>query len=385
MEAENRQSVIHRLQTTGFFPIEIKEHAGRREKNISLSRLLGKRIKPSDVAMFNRQMSDLLSAGIPLSRALSIASTQTANDSFKTMLQQITSDVQSGDSFAKALSKHPKVFSKIYISMVRAGEMGGMLNSVLERLADFAEMEEELKGKIKAVLAYPLIMVIIGSAAISILLIVVIPKIVKIFADMGQALPLPTQILIQISGIIGNYFWVVLIVLGIAFGVFTHVLKTEEGKLLFDRISLSTPLIGQMLLKREIARFGRIFGQLLKNGVPILTALEITKDVLKNVIVKKEVERIHGELVQGSGMAKPMRESAIFPPVVTNMVAVGEETGKLDDVLLKISFSYETQVDRSVKTLTSLIEPLIILCLGILVGFIVISMLLPIFTLEPTM
>jgi type II secretion system protein F len=383
MDADNQPAVVSRLQTMGYFPILISAETSGKRELFQISKLLGRRIRTSDIATLNRQLADLLSAGVPLVKSLSIIVNQTTNPQLRTIINDINSDVQGGVTFAHALAKHPKVFSKLFCAMVRAGEAGGILDAVLQRLADFAESEEELRSKVKASLAYPVIMLFAGGAAVTILVTVVIPKIVKIFAELNQTLPVPTQILIGTTNFVTkNLLFLVFGIVVVAFGLWNFA-RSNEGKAFFHRLQLQIPLVGAIILKREISRFARTLGSLLHNGVPILTALEITEEVMTNIYVRDEVAKISEQIRQGSTVAAPLRDSTIFPPVVVNMISIGEETGKLDEVLIKIAQSHETQVDRLLKTLTSLIEPIIILIMGCVVAFIVISMLLPIFNLNP--
>lgn len=401
MEAEARPAVVARLQTMGLFPLSIEGGGGRpRGGGSSTAKTPAggavvdqarqwlqsgrRRIRTSDMSSFNRQMADLLGAGIPLVKALSILVVQTPNERLREILSEINADVQGGDTFAVALSKHPKIFNPLYVAMVRAGEAGGMLDSVLQRLADFSEQEEALKGKIKSALAYPVVMIVAGIGAVIVMMTVVIPKIVKIFQDLNQALPTPTKILIASSDILTQHWWLVLGALAVLWSVLWRFIKTDEGRRYWHRSQLRMPLLGIIIRKKEVARFSRTLGALLHNGVPILTALDIVKEVALNVWVKSEVDKIVDNVTQGAGVAKALKGSMIFPPVVVSMINIGEETGRLDEVLRKVADSYEIEVDRSVKTLTSLIEPLIIVFMAFLVGFIVISMLLPIFTLDPT-
>ena len=384
MEAESQAIVINRLQSMGYFPILVLADKTEKKKNLGARFLLGKGFRNVDLTSFNRQLSDLLSAGIPLVKALAIIVNQTSNEYLREVISAISNDVQGGDTLAGALSNHPRIFSKLYCSMVRAGETGGMLDSILERLADFSEMEDEIRSKIKSALAYPIVMVFAGIVAIIILMTVVIPKIIKIYTDLEQTLPLPTQILINIMNFIGNRWWLLLGMIIIPIVFFYKFIHTEEGRFLWHRFTLKIPIVGEVILKRQIAQFARTLGSLLKNGVSILSSLEIVKEIIGNKLVKDEVGKISENITQGSGIAAPLKGSKIFPPVVVNMIAIGEETGRLHDVLLRIANSYDIQVDRSVKTLTALVEPLVILVMGCVVAFVVISMLLPIFTLDPT-
>lgn len=384
MEAESQAVVINRLQSMGYFPILIMADKTEKKKNRGLRFLIGKGFQTMDLTAFNRQLADLLSAGIPLVKALAIIVNQTSNEYLREVISAISNDVQGGDTLAGALSKHPRIFPKLYCAMVRAGETGGMLDGILERLADFSEMEDEIRSKIKSALAYPVVMVFAGSVAIIILMTVVIPKIIKIYADLEQTLPLPTQILINIMNFVGLRWWLLLGLIIIPIVFFYKFIHTEEGRSLWHKFTLKIPILGEVILKRQIAQFARTLGSLLKNGVSILSSLEIVKEIVGNKLVKEEIGKISENITQGSGIAAPLKGSNIFPPVVVNMIAIGEETGRLHDVLLRIANSYDIQVDRSVKTLTALVEPLVILLMGFVVAFVVISMLLPIFTLDPT-
>lgn len=342
------------------------------------------RIRTADLAAFNRQMADLLGSGIALVKALTIMAKQMPNERLREIINQINTDVQGGATFADALGSHPSLFSKLYVAMVRSGEAGGNLDEVLQKLADYSESEEELKGRITSALAYPSVMIIAGTGAVIVMFIYVVPKIVGTFRELNQALPGPTLALIAISDLFQNYWYIVLGVLAaLIFSIYNWV-RTDAGRALWHRWQLRIPIFGDLVAKREVARFSRTLGSLLKNGVSILTALGITRDVLTNTIVKSEVDRVIEEITQGASIATPLRDSVIFPPVVVNMMSVGEETGQLEHVLLRISASFELEVDRRIKTLTSLIEPLIIVAIGCVVAFIVIAMLLPIFSLDPS-
>ncbi|MGF1573305.1 MAG: type II secretion system F family protein [Sumerlaeia bacterium] len=343
----------------------------------------GKRVTSSDIASFNRQLADLLGAGIPLVKALSILQKQSVNLRLREIIAEINTDVSGGTTFADALAKNPREFSKLYVAMVRSGEAGGMLDDVLKRLADYSEQDELTKSKIKSALAYPVVMILVGMIAVSVMFVYIIPKITGVFKELNQTLPAMTQMLITSSEFTQNYWYIVLGAI-VAIVVFlTQLVRTQDGRLFWHKTQLRLPLIGDLVRKQEVARFSRTLGSLLKNGVSILTALKITRDVLNNEIVRLELDSVLEGITQGQGIAEPLRTSIVFPQMTVNMMSVGEETGQLEAVLLRISESFEAEVDRKVRTLTSLIEPLIIVALGLVVGFIVIAMLLPIFSLNP--
>ncbi len=410
MDADGRNAVVSRLQQMQYFPVSIQVAGKKGAKSVSkptparsktkaVRKLpaakaktsapaqglsFRKKVKVGDVANFNRQLADLIGAGIPLVKAMAILKKQTSNEQLQEVIRSILDDVQGGTTFAEALAKHPAVFSKLYVAMVRSGEAGGMLDEVLNRLADFSEQEELLRSRVKSALAYPVVMVLAGSGAVAVMFAYVIPKITGTYAQLGQSLPAITQILITMSNWFQHNWYIALGVLVAAAIGFERFTKTDEGKALWHRLQLKLPLIGQIVQKREVARFARTLGSLLRNGVSILSALEIVREVLDNSVFRGEVSRIIEEITQGSSVARPLTDNNVFPMVAVNMIAIGEETGRLPEVLLRISESYETQVDRAVKTITSLIEPLIIVAMGLVVGFIVIAMLLPIFSLDPT-
>jgi type IV pilus assembly protein PilC len=384
LEAESLTQVTGRLQSMGYFPLQVVSEADKRKGAVEAAKTFTHKVRVSDLATFNRQLADLIGSGIPLVKALGVIQNQTSNEALAAIIGQINQDVSGGDSLAQAMAKHPRVFSKLYTAMVRSGEAGGMLDQVLQRLADFAESDAETRSKIKSALAYPVVMILAGIGAVIILMTVVMPKILKIYTDMNQTLPLPTQILISSNEFLRSYWYFIaggLVALGI---LLWRALQTREGKRFIDNSMLRLPVLGEMILKKEVANFARTLGSLLHNGVSILPALEIVIEVLGNQVVVDEVAKIPQNVTQGEGVAAPLKKSKVFPPVVVNMMAIGEETGRLDDVLIKIARSYETEVDRAVKTATSLIEPLIILAMGIVVGFIVIAMLLPIFSIDPS-
>lgn len=381
MDAESAAAATSRLQAMGYFPLEVAEVGRRASAGLRGLSFLG-RPRIADVSAMFRQMADLIGSGVQLVRALGVVAEQTPNEQLRAILGEIAQDVSSGDSLAQAMAKHPRVFPRLHCSLVRAGEVGGMLASVLERLADFAEQEEELRSKIWSALAYPLVMVAAGAAAIAVLVTVVIPKITQIFNGMDQALPTMTMILIAVLDFLGAFWWAILAgAVALGLGLW-NVVRTEEGRLRVDQALLHTPLIGTIIVKREVAKFARTLGSLLHNGVTILAALEIVADTIVNRVVRRVVAAMPAEIAQGQRISRTLQGSPVFPPVVVNMIAVGEETGHLDEALLRIADSYERQVERSVMTLTRLIEPLIIVAMALVVGFLVIAMLLPIFSID---
>jgi type II secretion system protein F len=384
LEAESRGAVNARLQAMGYFPIDIqggKESKGVTLKSLSLRR--GIKIRSDDLSTFYRQISDLIGAGVPLVKSLGIIKSQTTNPALNAVMGQINADVQGGDTFARALEKHDQVFSKLTVALVRAGETGGLLDQIMNRIADYSEAQDEVRSKVKAALAYPFIMVLVGALAIIVLLTFVMPKVLGIFEELDQQLPILTQMLIDFSEFLQKY-GVFLIIGAIALVMaFKRYIKTEHGAMKFHKFLLRIPKFGDLILKREVGAFARTLGSLLQNGVPVLNALDISAEVMSLMPIRKELLAIPESITQGAGMSPALRQSDLFPAVVVNMVAIGEETGRLPEILSRVADSYETQVDRDLKMLTSIIEPLVMVLLGLIVFVIVLAMLLPIFTIDP--
>lgn len=381
MDADSRANAIARLQSMNYFPVSVEEEAQKSRRRFSL---FGDRIRSNDLCELYRQLADLITAGIALVKSLQIVVNQTPSPALRQVIAEVTSDVQGGDTFAEALEKHPRVFPPLATALIHSGERGGFLPEVFEQLATFAEMEEELKGKVRSALAYPVVMVFVGAAAVIFLMTFVMPKVITMYEDMNQDLPAITEALIFFSGALRER-WYLFALGALALGVVAwRLMKSREGHRALHRLQLRLPVLGPIMLKREISRFTRTLGQMLHNGVPILTSLEIVSGVISNDVVRAAIDSAPPEITQGGGLSGALNKSGVFPPGIVNMIAIGEETGRLPEVLQRIAPSYEAQVDRSLKSLTSLIEPLIILAMGLVVGFIVIAMLLPILTLDPT-
>lgn len=379
IEAENKAQALSKLDSLSLFPIKISS-----QNELGIVRNIGKagKINQSDIVSFTRQISNLLDAGLIILSALSLVSKQAIKQPLKLVIDKIIEDLKEGKSFSDSLAQHPKIFSKLYVSLVRSGEAGGFLEEVMGRLADFMENEEELRVKVRQAMIYPILIAAVGIATIFILLSFVIPKLVLVFADFEQALPLPTQILINISSFLSGFWWLIILSVVLIIFIFNRILKSREGRVFFDNFQLNIPVLGTVILKRQIERFSRILATLLGNGVTILPSLEIVSDVMENNILKQEVDKMRIEVRDGSSLTKAVSKSRHFPVSLVNIISVGEEAGSLEKVLKKISVSFEKEVDRSLKTLTSLLEPLMILFMGSIVAFIVISMLLPIFQIN---
>jgi type II secretion system protein F len=380
--ADNKSAAIQKISRMGYYLLSLEEEADALNRPQSYTAYFSDRISVKNITDFTRQLSDLLEAGITIAKALDILYGQTQNKRLKKVILDIRDYCVSGNPLSDALTRHPRVFSNLYISMVRSGETGGMLDNILKRLSDFYEKQLDIQTKIRTALAYPILMTVVGFTTIIILITFVMPKMTVMFSDFGQALPLPTQILMGISGIIQNY-WLILILFlaGITMTVM-KIYNTPEGKLAIDRFKLSSPVLGHMIKKVEIARFTRTLSTLLDNGVPILGALQIVLETVDNAVIKEDIEKAAAAVKEGSSLAEGLGGSKSIPPAVMNMIAIGEEGGHVEKSLLKVALGYERESDEAIKIMMSLIEPLLILTLGIIVGFIVISMLLPIFEMN---
>jgi general secretion pathway protein F len=328
--------------------------------------------------IFTQELSTLVSAGLSIDRSLEILGDLTENDKLKEVVQDILKRVEGGSSLAEALGSHPKIFSKLYINMVRAGESGGFLETILSRLALYLESSKEIKDQIVSVMIYPLILMIVSGLSITILVTFVIPRFATIFSDMGQAIPLPTQIILTFSQIVRGYWWAgVGIIASIYFGLKMYT-QDGERRWRWDRFKLRWVVIGDLIKKIEVSRFARTLGTLLQSGVSILPAFNLVKEISQNEAVSRSISHVHDRLREGKSISKSLEETGVYPPLAIHMISVGEETGKLDEMLIKVAESYEESVRTAVKRFVSLLEPMILLLMGGVVGFIVLSILLAI-------
>lgn len=383
LEAADQRAAVARLRELGYFPLHVAPHAEQAEgkKRDSLREAL-RRITLKDRNIFFRQLANLFEAGMILTRALRTLAEQTENPKLKVVIEQLREEVQNGSPLADAMEKHPKLFPAMYSSLVRAGETGGMLDEVLWRIVAFGEQEEELRGKAKAALVYPVFLLIVGSAAIFILVSFVFPRFVSVFEEFNARLPAPTLITMRVCEFMGSWWWAVLLAIaGIIAGIVSYV-RTEPGRRRWDAFVLKVPVVRTVVLKYEVAKFARTLGTLLDNGVPILQALRITAATLGNVHIRAQVATIHDGVTDGEAMSDAMRRCAFIPVMVTGMFATGEESGRIGAVAKRVADAYDIEVDRAVKALTALFEPLLVVIMGIIVGFLVISMLLPMMTLS---
>ncbi|MBF0486939.1 MAG: type II secretion system F family protein [Nitrospirae bacterium] len=341
---------------------------------------MGGSVPPKDLVVFTRQFSTMIDAGLPLVQALDILATQTENATFRGIIAKMKEDVESGMTFADAIKKHPKVFDELYANMVQAGELGGILDSVLQNLADYIEKALRLKKKVKGAMTYPIVIISIAVICIGVIMVFVVPTFAKMFAQLGGTLPAPTRIIIALSSFIAGWGGLIIVVSIVAFVfIYKQIRSTEKGKYATDAIFLKMPVFGVLIQKVAVAKFTRTLGTLIRSGVPILEALENTAKTSGNKVVERTINIVRTSVTEGQTMVEPLSKSKVFPPMVTSMVSIGESTGALDAMLSKIADFYDEEVDQAVSNLTALMEPLMIVFLGGTVGFTVVAMYLPIF------
>ncbi|MDQ3829049.1 MAG: type II secretion system inner membrane protein GspF, partial [Candidatus Tectomicrobia bacterium] len=372
-----------KLRRSGIYPIELHEEADAQgeKRDFDVLRFL-RRIKLQEVAIMVRQLSTLLSAGLPLVESLTAVIEQVPNPALKKIGTQVRERVNEGSSLADAFAQHPRIFSPLFVNMTRAGERSGALEIVLERLADFTEKQVAFRHKISAAMVYPILMTFVGIGVLGFLLGYVIPTVTQIFEDFKQSLPLPTLILMTVSDGLRRFWWAGVVVVALMLLGIDRYSRTEGGRLVLDRIKLKAPVFGALALKIAIARFTRTLAILLKSGVPVLTSMDIVKNVVSNRVLMQVIEDARDNIREGQDIAPPLRRSQLFPPLATHMIAVGEKSGKLEDMLLRVADTFETDVETTVQGLTALIEPLMILFMGSIIGFIALSILLPIFQIN---
>jgi len=387
MEGENQRAVVARLRDMGYFPLKVEEtkdtgEAGARP-GIQISNPFA-RVSLKERNVFFRQLANLLESGMIITRALRTLVEQTENPKLKDVVEALREEVQKGQGFAEALEQHPRLFPPLYVALVRAGEAGGMLEEVMWRIVDFGEQEEELRGKAVSAAVYPIFLSIVGAAAIFILVSFVFPKFVSIFEEFNADLPIPTMIVMVVCEFMGAYWWAVLILFAlVGYGLYRYF-QTEAGRKQFDLLLLRMPVVRTLVQKYEMAKFARTLGTLLDNGVPVLTAIRITADTVSNSAIRGEIGKVHVGVTEGESLSDSLRECRYFPPMVVSMFAVGEESGRIGAVAKRVADAYDVEVDRAVKALTSLFEPILIVVMGVVVGFLVIAMLLPMLTLSST-
>jgi general secretion pathway protein F len=381
MDGKDEESIIQGLHRLGYIPIRITS-AQKKGAPFRLSSILPRRVGTKDLLVFTQELSTLISAGLPLDRSLGILGTLTENERLSEAVKDVLKRIEGGNSLAEALGNHPRIFQKLYVNMVKAGESGGFLEVILSRLAQYLQSTKEIRDYLISVMIYPLILMMVSGVSIVILMTFVIPRFARIFSDMGQAIPLSTQIMLSISYSIKSYWWIGLgIILMIYLGLRIYN-QDEERRLRWDKFKLRWVAIGDLIKKVEVARFSRTLGTLIQSGVSILPALNLVKEISQNRVISRSIAHVHDRLREGKAISKSLEEAEVFPPLAVHLISVGEETGKLDAMLIKVAESYEENVRNTIKRFVSLLEPLIILVMGAVVGFIVISMLLAIFSIN---
>ena len=399
IEVASQNEAIGRVKEMGLFPTKIAEAAkeksadkksakakmpvksGAKKKggmNINLSIPgFGGKVKPKVLMTFTRQLATLVDAGLPLLRGLRVLEKQERNPTLKRILGELATSIEGGSTFSEALAQHPKTFNKLFVNMVKAGELGGVLEVVLKRLAEFSEKAQKIKGKVKAALFYPVAVMIVAVGIMILLMCFVVPKFKDVFAGMGVKMPGFTLLVMGISDLIKNNILGTMGVLVVVVIIFMLFIKTKFGRRLWDKFQLVMPAIGPVISKVAISRFARTLGTLVTSGVPILQALTIVRETAGNVIISNAVTKIHESVKEGETITAPMEGSGVFPPMVISMVDVGEQTGAMPEMLLRIADDYDEQVDNAVAAMTSLLEPIMIIFLAVIVGSIVIAMFLP--------
>jgi type IV pilus assembly protein PilC len=406
LEVTSQNEAIGRVKEMGLFPTKIVEVEKVREKSdkkqakdkparkaakkginfsINIPGLSG-RVKTKILTAFTRQLATLVDAGLPLLRGLRVLEKQERNPTLKNIIAELALGIEGGSTFSESLAQHPKVFNRLYVNMVKAGELGGVLEVVLTRLAEFMEKAQKIKGKVVAAMFYPVAVIVVATAIIMVLMTVVIPKFKEVFGTLGEGKPLPsfTLLVLGISQTIKDHFIYTMGGIVAFFILFSLFKRTKFGRHVFDKFKLKVPVLGPVISKISISRFTRTLGTLVSSGVPILQALTIVKETSGNVVVGNAVGAVHDSVKEGETITAPLEASGVFPPMVVSMVDVGEQTGALPEMLLKIADNYDDEVDNAVAAMTSLLEPIMIVCLAVIVGSIVIAMFLPLIDLMQT-
>ncbi|MGA1194290.1 MAG: type II secretion system F family protein [Kiritimatiellia bacterium] len=400
VDADTQTSALSKIREKGFFPTSVSEAAltakpskkagGKKAKSgsgglkteIKLPVLFTK-VKPKELMVFTRQLATLVDAGLPLVRAMQVLERQEKNPGMKKALGEMADSIQSGSTFAEALAQHPKIYNKLYVNMAKAGEIGGVLDQVLLRLAEFMEKAQKIKNKVVGAMVYPLVVLVMAVGILTFLMIVIIPKFKEIFSELldGQALPGLTQVVMNISETMTTRLPLVIGAIVVLVFAFKLAAKTKKGSYFVDALKLRMPVFGNLIRKTVVGRFTRTLGTLMSSGVPVLQALNIVRDTAGNEVIANAVATVHDAVKEGENMAPPIESSGVFPPMVVSMVQVGEETGELPEMLMKIADSYDDEVDNAVAGLTSVIEPLLIVFLAVIVGTIVIALFLPLISI----
>lgn len=385
IDADSAVAARQKLRGSGIFPVEVKETTEKPKDQVSGSATIStlfRRIKPGELSVLTRQLSTLLGAGITLVSSLEALISQLTNPSLKKIMAHVKESVNEGNSLAFSLSQHPKAFSQIYINMVRAGEASGSLDLVLDRLAEYSEAQEALRGRFKAAMVYPIIMTCLGAAILLFLMIKVVPEITKMFNDMEQTLPLATIILISLSDFLRRFWWLLLAGLAAATVLVNRFSRTSKGGYIWDEIKIRVPIIGGINQKMALARFSRTLGSLLDSGVPLLTALHIVRNIVNNQLISDVIDKAIEEVQAGKNLSVPLSQSVWFPPIAIQMISVGERSGDLEKMLHKIADIYERETESRIMAMTSMLQPAMIVAMAAVVLFIALAILLPIFEMN---
>ncbi len=379
IDGTGRKAVMQKLSQQGVFLTDLKEMAATSSSGGIRRLSLRRKISPAELAAATRQLGTLLGAGIPLDEVLSTVADQTDQSTLSSTFMSIREKVLQGSPFFEAIGEHSGVFPDLFINMIQVGENSGTLDQVLNRLADFLDEQARIRSRIQAAMAYPILMTVVGTGVLIFLFIFVVPKITGMLTEMGQALPWPTQMLITLSSTLASWWWLLLIGIAAALVGLRRYRNTTAGRLKMDRLSLRIPLYGRLNLFIATARFSRTLGTLLQSGVPLLKALDITRTLLNNMVLREAVETARKEVQEGGSLARSLKNSAAFPPMLAQISAAGEKSGQLEPMLFRLADTYEHQTDLSITGLLSLLEPILILVMGTVVGFVVLAILLPIF------
>ncbi len=384
IDADSETQARSKLRSSGKYPVAIKESRGRSGSGGKGGGSIGlfERVKSEEISVMTRQLATLLGAGIPLIQALNSLVDQTNNSALKKIIAQIKESINEGNTLTNSLAEHPKLFSAIYVNMVRAGEASGSLDVVLEKLAEFGEKQEALKGRLQAALIYPIFMAFIGTAILFVLITYIVPNITQVFNDMDKVLPLPTLFLLALSDVLKDYWWAIIVMAVIVISSLKWFVQRPSGRNMWDLVKLKAPVIGPVVQKVVLARFASTLGSLLDSSVPLMTSMGIVQTLVSNVHVAKVIEEAMAQIQKGQNMADSLSSSEWFPPMFVQMIAVGEQSGNLEGMLKKVSKAYEREVESAIMGMTSLIEPIMIVAMGAAVGFVVLSILLPIFEMN---
>ena len=381
LDADNYRQALSKLKSRGLYPFELVEETPAGKKGEKYAGGQG-RVKAAEITVFTRQLASLVTSGMPLVEALTALSEQAANAVLKRIIVDVKERVSSGSSFSDALSIYDRSFPPLYVNLVRAGESSGNLDEILKELADLGEKQEAMRGKILAAVAYPAFMTLVGIIVMAVLFILVIPKIITIFENVGQSLPWPTRLLVAVTEFIqGRWIWIMAFTILIIFLTFRFY-GTERGRAYFDRLALKLPLVGGLIAKVEVSRFSRTLSLLLKGGVPVIQALGIVGNIVTNSAISRSVAEAKENVSEGGDISSLLKSGGVFPPVAVHMIAVGERSGKLEDMLLNVAESFDREIEAVIGGLMSILEPLLIVVMGCVIGFIALAVLLPIFEMN---